>query len=319
MIWSTNYTRLFCQTIFTLFWGGRQFAPKAIIDGMNIQDYLQSHFINACKYLAQRIHEAGALENDVILGWESINEPHRGLVGVQDISVIPPEQQLQLGTSPTAFQAMLTGSGQACEISTWGFGSFGPYQTGRELVDPEGESAWLPATHDDSKYGWKRDPGWKLGECIWAQHGVWDPSTGELLRKDYFANDPQTGEQLDYEKFTNNNFLEHYRKYRDAIRSVWPESILFCEPPVMEVPPDIKGTVDDDPNMVHAVHYYDGLTLLTKHWYVRTLSLLDVSLTEQESNLQCRCDWCPSWKIPFPDFWRKSRRDSYQKLPARSA
>lgn len=267
MIWSTNYTRLVCQTIFTIFWAGRVFAPKAVIDGVNIQDYLQNHFIAACKYLAQKIHDAGDIENNVVVGWESINEPHRGLIGVQDISVIPPEQQLQLGTSPTAFQAMLTGSGRACEISTWGFGGFGPYQTGRELVDPEGESAWLPATHDDSKYGWRRDPGWKLGECLWAQHGVWDPSTDQLLQKDYFAKDIQTGEPLDYEKFTNTFFMEHYRAYRDTIRSVWPDAIMLCQPPVMEVPPVMKGTADDDPNMVHAVHYYDGLTLLTKHWY----------------------------------------------------
>lgn len=267
MIWSTNYARLVCQTMFTLFWAGRDFAPKAIIDGMNIQDYLQSHFIAACKYLAQRIHEAGDLEHEVVIGWESMNEPHRGLIGIQDISVIPAEQQLKLGTSPTAFQAMLTGSGRACEITTWAFGGFGPHQTGRELVDPEGEIAWLPKDHDDTKYGWKRDAGWKLGECIWAQHGVWDPYTDTLLHKDYFSKVPQTGEKLDYEIFTNTYFLDHYRTYRDAIREVWPKAILLCQPPVMELPPDLKGTVDDDPNMVHAAHYYDGLTLLTKHWW----------------------------------------------------
>ncbi|GLA71492.1 hypothetical protein AtubIFM55763_001932 [Aspergillus tubingensis] len=266
MIWSTNYTRLVCQTMFTLFWGGRDFAPKAIINGMNIQDYLQGHFIAACRYFAQKIHEAGDIENDVVIGWESMNEPHRGLIGVQDISVIPPEQQLQLGTSPTAFQAMLTGSGRACEQTTWNFGSFGPHQTGRELVDPEGESAWLPADYDDHKYGWKRDPDWKLGECLWAQHGVWDPSTDQLLQKDYFSKVPQTGEPLDYDRFTNTYFMVHYRAYRDALRSVWPGAIMLCQPPVMEIPPDLKGTADDDPNMIHAVHYYDGLTLLTKHW-----------------------------------------------------
>ncbi|KAJ5115017.1 hypothetical protein NUU61_000776 [Penicillium alfredii] len=266
MIWSTNYTRLVCQTMFTLFWAGRDFAPKAVIDGVNIQEYLQGHFIAACKHLAQKIHDAGDLEDEVIIGWESMNEPHRGLVGVQDISVIPAEQQLQLGTSPTAFQAMLTGSGRACEEGTWAFGSFGPYQTGRELVDPEGESVWLPVDYNDSKYGWQRDSGWKLGVCLWAQHGVWDPSSDTLLQKDYFSKNPQSGEKLDYEKFTNSYFLHHYRAYRDAIRSVWPGAILLCQPPVMEVPPDVKGTVDDDPNMVHAVHFYDGLTLLTKHW-----------------------------------------------------
>lgn len=268
MIWSTNYTRSVCQTMFTLFWAGRDFAPKAIIDGVNIQDYLQNHFIAACKYLAQKIHDAGDLEHDVVIGWESINEPNRGLVGVQDISIIPPEQQLQLGTSPTAFQAMLTAAGRACEETTWGFGNFGPYQTGRELIDPEGDSAWLlpEDASVETKYGWKRDAGWRLGECLWAQHGVWDSSSDTLLQKDYFSKVPQTGEPLNYEIFTNTYFLHHYRAYRDAIRDVWPESILLCQPPVMELPPDLKGTVDDDPNMIHAVHYYDGLTLMTKHW-----------------------------------------------------
>lgn len=268
MIWATNYTRLVCQTIFTLFWAGRDFAPKAIINGINIQDYLQGHFIAACKYLAQKIHDAGDLENEVVIGWESLNEPQRGLIGIQDISVIPAEQQLQLGTSPTAFQAMLTGSGRACEEAVWGFGGFGPYQRGRELVDPEGETAWLPVTYDDTKYGWVRDPNWKLGQCLWAQHGVWDPTTDELLQKDYFAKKPRTGEPLDYDKFTNTYFMEHYRAYREAIRSVWPGSIMLCEPPVMEIPPDLKGSNDDDPNMVHAIHYYDGLTLMSKHWLV---------------------------------------------------
>ncbi|KAJ5965505.1 glycosyl hydrolase [Penicillium waksmanii] len=268
MIWSTNYTRSVCQTMFTLFWAGRDFAPKAIIDGVNIQDYLQNHFIAACRYLAQKIHDAGDLENDVVIGWESMNEPNRGLVGVQDISIIPPEQQLQLGTSPTAFQAMLTAAGRACEETTWGFGNFGPYQTGRELVDPEGESAWLLPEDSaiEQKYGWNRDSGWKLGECLWAQHGVWDTTSDTLLQKDYFSKVPKTGEKLDYEVFTNTYFLNHYRAYRDAIRAVWPQSIMLCQPPVMEVPPDLKGTVDDDPNMVHAVHFYDGLTLMTKHW-----------------------------------------------------
>ncbi|WEW59921.1 endo-1,4-beta-glucanase [Emydomyces testavorans] len=265
MIWSTNYTRLVCQTIFTLFWAGRDFAPKAIINGKNIQDFLQDHFIAAVRHLAKRIHEAGGLENEVVIGWESINEPNRGLVGVQNISVIPPEQQLQLGTSPTAFQGMLLGSGRPCEITTWAFGSFGPRQIGRELVDPKGATAWLSAEHD-IKYGWRRDPQWKLGECLWAQHGVWDVATDTLLKKDYFAKDPKTGEKLDYNDFTNQYFLEHYRKYRNAIRSVHEDAILFCQPPVMEVPPSVKGTLDDDPNMVHSIHFYDGLTLMTKHW-----------------------------------------------------
>ncbi|KAJ5976777.1 hypothetical protein N7501_000119 [Penicillium viridicatum] len=268
MFWCTNYTRLACQTMFTLFWAGRDFAPKAIIDGVNIQDYLQSHFIAACEYLAQRIQNSGDLEGDVVIGWESINEPHKGLIGTQDISSIPSGQHLQLGTSPTAFQAMLIGSGRPCEVTTWSFGRFGPYQSGTEVIDPKGEQAWLSADYDDYRYGWHRDPGWKLGECLWAQHGVWDSSKSKptLLQKDYFSRNPQTDETLDYEGFTNTYFLNHYRAYKDAIRNVCGTTIMFCQPPVMELPPTLKGTADDDPNMVHAAHFYDGLTLVTKHW-----------------------------------------------------
>jgi hypothetical protein len=268
MIWSTNYTRMVCQTMFSLFWAGKDFAPKAIINGESIQDYLQNHFIAACGYVAQKIHGAGDLEDRVVIGWETMNEPHRGLIGVQDISVIPAKQQLQLGTSPTAFQAILTGSGRACEVPTFAFGGFGPYRTGSQLVNATEETAWLHTDtgYDDSKYGWTRDPGWKLGECLWAQHGVWDPSSNTLLKKDYFGKHPTTGRTLTYESFTNTYFLDHYRKYRDAVRTVHPNAIMFCQPPVMELPPSIKDTDDDDKNMVHAVHYYDGMTLLTKHW-----------------------------------------------------
>jgi hypothetical protein len=137
--------------MFTLFWAGRDFAPNAIIGGMNIQDYLRSHFIAACKYLAQKIHNAGDLENDVVIGWESLNEPHRGLVGIQDISKIPKEQHLQLGTSPTAFQGMLIGSGRPCRVATWSFKSFGPRQIAEELIDPKGESVWLPSGYDEGR------------------------------------------------------------------------------------------------------------------------------------------------------------------------
>jgi hypothetical protein len=266
MIWATNYYRMACHVLFTLWFAGKDFAPKAIIDGKNIQDYLQDHFITAIQHLAKRIQAAGDLYGDPIIGWESLNEPNRGLVGIQDLTVVPAEQKLQKGTSPTAWQAILTGSGRPCEIATWEFGSMGPYKSGSTLVDPKGVSAWCSSDYDDTKYGWKRDPEWKLGECIWAQHGVWDPSTDTLLQKDYFAKDPRDGSKVDYEYFTNHWFMDLYRKYRDVVRNIYPQAILFCQPPVMEIPPSLKNTEDDDPNMVFAPHFYDGITLLTKKW-----------------------------------------------------
>jgi hypothetical protein len=267
MIWATNYYRLAAATMFTLFFAGKDFAPKCIIDGMNIQDYLQGHFLRACAHLAKRIHEAGDIENDVVFGWESFNEPNKGMIGYEDISVIPKEQALKKGTCPTIWQTILTGSGRAVEVETWDMGGLGPYKVGRTLIDPHGEIAWLPVGYDDSRYGYKRDPGWKLGECVWAQHGVWDPSTDTLLQKDYFGKHPTTGDTIDYPYFTNNYFMDFYRKYRDLIRTYHKDAIMLLQGPAMELPPQIKDTPDgDDPLLVYAPHWYDGITLMTKKW-----------------------------------------------------
>ncbi|KAK0649379.1 glycoside hydrolase family 5 protein [Cercophora newfieldiana] len=267
MIWATNYFRLAAATMFTFFFAGKTFAPNCIIDGVNIQDYLQGHFIRACAHLAKRIHEAGGIENDVVFGWESLNEPNKGMIAYEDISVIPKEQALKKGTCPTIWQTILTGSGRAVEVDTWDMGGMGPYKAGRALIDPHGEVAWLPAGYDDSRYGWHRDAGWKLGECIWAQHGIWDPATDTLLKKDYFGKHPTTGDHVDYSYFATHFFMNHFRKYRDAIREQHKNAIVLLQGPAMEVPPNIKGTPDgDDPLLVYAPHWYDGITLMTKNW-----------------------------------------------------
>ncbi|KNB05964.1 hypothetical protein FOXG_08077 [Fusarium oxysporum f. sp. lycopersici 4287] len=197
MIWSTNYYRLAAGTIFTMFFAGKDFAPKCIIDGVNIQDYLQDHFMRACGQLAQRIHEAGDLEDAVVIGWESMNEPNKGMTGLIDLYLLP---------------------------------------------------------------------GWKLGECVWAQHGVWDMETDTLLRKDYFAKNPNTGKVIDYPQFTNTYFMDFWRKYVKICRAVHKDCIMLMQFPTLELPPEIKGTEDEDPRMAFTPHYYDGITLMTKHW-----------------------------------------------------
>lgn len=94
-IWGTNYARLASQTVFTLFYGGRDFAPKCIIDGINIQDWLQNHHNDAMMRLADRIREAGDLLDECVIGWDSMNEPGEGMIGLQDLSSLPKSQALK--------------------------------------------------------------------------------------------------------------------------------------------------------------------------------------------------------------------------------
>ncbi|KKA28878.1 hypothetical protein TD95_000273 [Thielaviopsis punctulata] len=266
MIWSTNYWRLAAATIFTFFFGGKDFAPKCIINGINIQEFLQGHFIAAVSHLNRRLREAGDLHDVCVAGWESMNEPNRGLTGYQDLSVIPKEHPLKKGTCPTIWQTILTGSGRACEVDVWDMGGMGPYKTGTKLVDPQGTSTWLAAGYDESRYNYTRDPGWKLGECVWAQHGVWDPETDTLLKKDYFSKNPRTGKSIDYPEFTNTYFMDFWRLYKAAMRKEHPDCIVLMQFPTLELPPQIKGTDDEDPKMAFTPHFYDGITLMTKKW-----------------------------------------------------
>jgi hypothetical protein len=63
------------------------------------------------------------------------------------------------------------------------------------------------------------------------------------------------GEKVDYEYFAQNHFLGFYRAYRDTIRSIHQEAVILLQGATMEVPPKIKGTPDDENNIVYAPHW----------------------------------------------------------------
>ena len=53
MIWPSNETKLATATMFTLFFGGSDFAPETRIEGEPAQEYLQRHYIAAVCQLAR--------------------------------------------------------------------------------------------------------------------------------------------------------------------------------------------------------------------------------------------------------------------------
>lgn len=204
--------------------------------------------------LADKIRSAGNLENVVVIGWESMNEPSSGFLGIQDLTVIPKDQHLRKGTCPTPFQAILTGSGLPQEVETWDFGQTGPHKTGTTVVDPGGTSIWTDLSHIDLKYGWIRNAAWNTAECIWALHGVWDTTTNRILKPDYFARGPD-GKILDSPAFLDCFWMEHFRAFKSTIRASHTNAIIFCQPPVLVVPP--RFTLEDrtDEQIVYSPHY----------------------------------------------------------------
>lgn len=255
------------QTLMTLFFSGRKYASRCVIDGENIQDWLQRHFINAYRRLGEAIREAGDLLDECVIGWDSINEPNRGYVGLEDLSTLPESVRLRLGPMPTAFEGMKLGMGISTEVETWKFTSLGAKKDGKVTIDSKGAKAWLDAESDRryaDRYGWKRGAGWVVGECIWAQHGVWDTSTKQLLKPDYFS---EQGGAID---FGRDFWRSHWLAWAKMVRSVHPRAVHFIHPPVFEVPPPLSADPECSAAMsdraAFSAHFYDGLTLITKHW-----------------------------------------------------
>jgi len=240
MVWASNYAKLAAATMFTCFYGGDDFAPNLKIDGVGIQDYLQSHYINAVKQVAMRVKDMPH-----VIGYDTMNEPSHGFIHFRNIATN--ETTLDIGETPTPFQSMLLGSGYAQEIDVWAITPAGPQRTGSKHIDPQGKTAWLEGH-----------------ECLWKQHGVWDvDDSGKpvLLRPDYFMQ--RDGRGLHFAEEYLKPFANRYAK---AIREVHPDAYTFFEVDVLDSDSTPKWTDNDFDRVIYAPHWYDGLTLFLKRY-----------------------------------------------------
>jgi hypothetical protein len=237
MIWSTNYARYGAATLFTLFFAGRDFAPNVQIDGINIQDYLQSHYFNALRQVAERLKD---LPN--VVGYDAMNEPSSGLIGIPDLAHHPERDMVMLGAMPTPWQAIAAASGHPQTVDVFDLGLGFSNAGGTQVFNPAGVSLF--------RAGY---------ECPWQREGVWSVVDGvpTLLKPAHF----QTvgGHPVDFIRDYLKPFM---RRFIVAVRDVHPEALLFLEGIPGGSHPDWNE--DDAHNAVNAAHWYDALTLFTK-------------------------------------------------------
>lgn len=269
MVWATNYSRLASQVMFTLFFSGSIFTPKAKIDDVNIEEYLQNHFIEAYAFLMNHLkNEIPEVFDRCLLGIESMNEPNNGLYGLSDLNTSSEDERLKLDEMPTPIQSLRLGMGIPEEVDMYSLSLVGPIKTGTKWCDSNGRKAWVTEDNNkDSHYGFRRSANWKLGECLFAQHGVWDSVTGRVILPDYFKVHPENGKLLSETTFINGPFLKFWYKFKERMREIDSNMFLIVEPPVLQIPPLVRNNKKylDDRTLV-AVHYYDGMSLMFQKW-----------------------------------------------------
>ena len=234
MMWPTNYSKLAAATLFTLFFGGSDFAPQTKIAGEPVQEFLQRHYLNAMKQIATRL---SGLPH--VIGYDTMNEPSAGFIGWPDLR--QPAPLLRLGDTPTPYQGMLLAAGYPQQIERWELSLLGPRLVGRALRNEDGTRLWRDGF-----------PG------IWRENGVWDVSPrGEprLLRPHHFCE--VQGKAVRFE-----DYLEPFlQRYAHEMRSVDPDAVIFIESQPGQA--RLSWPLDQLPDVVAAPHWYDGLTLVT--------------------------------------------------------
>jgi hypothetical protein len=237
MMWPSNYSKFACATMFTLFFAGNNFAPQLKVDGIPVQEFLQSHYCNAIKQVALRLK---GLPN--VVGYDTLNEPSQGYIGYPDANLIPTRMTAR-GPSPTIYQGMLLAAGIPQQVVKYQLLSILLGKARSVWLNQDGLSLWLH----------RYDP-------IWKANGVWDLDRDghpHLLQPDYFSS--VDGQEVN---FGRDYYAPFVRRYQDAIRDVHPDALIFVSPLPQETSygrftpqfPDRQG-------YVYSPHFYDGLTL----------------------------------------------------------
>lgn len=254
MIWSAGNNRLAAATMFTLFFGGNAFAPGIAAEGRPIQDFLQDHYIDAMRELAKRLGRM-----DHVVGFDSLNEPSEGFIGLGDLARLERAPN-KTGPVPTPWQSMLAGSGRAVEVDRYGLRlPAGQGVVGRAVIGSDGVSAWRSGS-----------------DCLWRRVGVWDegPEGPRLLRPDHFAR--ASGHRAD---FAAGFLMPFVRRYAAAIRSaveggsrlaIFVEGVPDGGAPSWRAagasPAQASAADAGLGPAVNATHWYDSLTLFLKRW-----------------------------------------------------
>ncbi|MDR0584078.1 MAG: cellulase family glycosylhydrolase [Treponema sp.] len=239
MMWPSNYNRYAAATMFSLFFGGRTYAPDLSVEGENVQDWLQGRYIAAFRHCYRRLKNCAA-----IAGWGIMNEPHYGFIGCRDLGQAE-NPMVPTGPRPSPWDAIRAASGFAVDVPVYDARSMGRRIERYETFNADGLSLFREGFC-----------------CPWKTAGAWTGDGGpRLLRKDHFA--LNEGRQA--------NFIEDFLKpfmlrFIDKMKEADEYSFFFIEgmPHSSHAASHPSWGKEHPSNAINAFHWYDGFALFTK-------------------------------------------------------
>ena len=246
MSWASNYRMPANGIMWTLFWAGQAITPEFEIDGLNVQEYLQSHYLGAMDAVARRVKSMPH-----VIGFDSLNEPGTGWLErplsptIVDGQVIPQGIVLS-GLVWSPIECLSVACGLPTQIAVLNRDALtGLADTSeRQLVNPTGVSIWASGV-----------------QCPFAKAGVYQVVDGkaQAINEDAFRLN-KNGQAFN---ISEHAFSPFYARVAQTVRHHRPSWILFAEI-------DPLGAFIGRPfpkklpsNSVNASHWYD-ITLLVK-------------------------------------------------------
>jgi len=251
MSWGQNARWPANGIMWTLFFAGGDFAPNFLVDGVNVEDYMQEHYLGAQREIARRVRDVPN-----VIGFDSLNEPMSGWIG-QRLSYRhlgpsddnPHRAGPGLAWSPLDGLLVSHGCARAVPMLEFDRSQRRMVADREQTLNPKRISIWKESAVDP----FEQAGAWKL-------HA---DGSFEVIRDDFFqrVGDRRVDHVADY-------MAPFFARVADNMREINPDWMLFAELDPFSAfvgqgfPPDMPA------NTVNASHWYDIKTLTSKTFRV---------------------------------------------------
>ncbi|MEX2681787.1 MAG: cellulase family glycosylhydrolase [Candidatus Sigynarchaeota archaeon] len=267
MCWGQNAWYPGNAIMWTLFFSGRDFAPEFTIDGVNVQDYMQGHYIQCMRAVAERVKD---LPN--VMGFDSLNEPRSGWAGIamNDRHLKATKNNPALpGIAWSPIDCLYAASGHAVTIPVLELriAKLGIVPVREVVVNKNRIRLWREGRGDP----FQAAGAWRLK----------DDGKPEILRNDFFQ--VVNGRKVN---FTTDYMVPFIFKVADAIQAINPGWMIFGEKDPKETVYDRSFPASMPKNFVNASHWYDNAISGTKKVRKITLDVVDMKLVAGKHGIQ---------------------------------